>query len=465
MNRKAVALILLVCIATRLYALDARPMDHDESVHAWIAYRLLTNHVYTYDPAFHGPFLYYASAFLFSVFGDCGVVGRMIPVFFSILGVLFACLYRRWMGNNVHIFIFLMLFSPAVLYYSRYMRNDMILVGSFIAAVYAYFRYSETSEERYVYAATLFLAIMACSKENAYIYLATLLSFALFYGLYSEGWRYAVRMLLRWDFKKVRMAILCSAIFALIFTFFYTSAFSDFSGLWRGTAGAVEHWVKMHEQNDHWKPPGYYAKILVEYEFMALGLALAGIFYLTKRLKERKCTKFELFAAYWAFTALLVYHFLSHKVPWLTVHMVVPLALFGSLYARNTKGARVAIAVAAIATLIVAFHVTYINYNDANNEDLIYIQVQPTAVKLSEVIKEKFTAGERIIIYEPKNDYWPLPWYLRHYKVPFSTEWIPGYTYVITSEREENVVKEEGYKVMGRYEIRPGYFMVLMKKK
>jgi len=465
LNRKAMALVLLVCIATRFYALDARPMDHDESVHAWIAYQLLINHVYAYNPAFHGPFLYYISALLFSLFGDSGVVGRSIPVLFSVLGVLFACFYRRWLGDSVYVFVFLMLFSPAVLYYSRYMRNDMILIGSFITAVYAYFRYSETSKERYAYAATLFLAIMVCSKENAYIYVTTLLSFVFFYGFYSERWRYITKKLFRWDFKKFRMVLICFAIFASIFTFFYTSAFSDFSGLERGTAGAVEHWIEMHEEGDHSKPLGYYMKILTEYEFMSLGLALGGAFYFVKRLREKRSTKFELFAAYWAFTALLVYHILAHKVPWLTVHMVTPLALFGSLYIKNTRGAKVAIALAAIATLIVALHVTYIAYNDANNEDLIYIQIQPTAVSLSEIIKEKFTAGEKIIVYEPTNDYWPLPWYLRHYKVPFSSEWISGYTYVVTSDREEKAVEELGYKAIRKYEVRPGYFMVLMERK
>ncbi|AEA47074.1 flippase activity-associated protein Agl23 [Archaeoglobus veneficus] len=464
MDRRAVAVILLICIATRFFALDTRPMDHDESVHAWIAYRLLTDHIYTYDPAFHGPFLYYASAFLFSIFGDSEFVGRLTPVIFSLIGVAFACLYWRWLGKNVYIFVFLLLFSPAILYYSRYMRNDIILVGSFIAAVYFYFRYSETLKERFAYLSTAFLAVMVCSKENAYIYLAILLSFALLYGLYTERGKYVFNKLFRWNFRKLRIVLLSFAIFALIFTFFYTSAFSDFSGLERGTAGAVEHWLEKHEQKDHYKPPGYYAKILLEYEFMATGLAIAGFYFFARRLKEKNVTKFELFVVYWALTALLAYHILAHKVPWLVVHLVTPLALLGSLYTRNTGGARIAIAIAAVATLVVAIHVTYVNYNDARSEDLIYIQVQPTAVELAEVIKEKFTSGERIIVYEPKNDYWPLPWYLRHYKIPYSSKWIPGYDYVVTSNRERTFVEEKGYSVIGKYEIRPGYFMVLMER-
>ncbi|RLI88812.1 MAG: TIGR03663 family protein [Archaeoglobales archaeon] len=464
MDRRAVVVILLICLVTRLVALDVRPMDHDESVHAWIAYQLLTKDVYTYDPAFHGPFLYYASALLFFLFGDSEFIARLTPVIFSLIGVLFACFYRRWLGSNVYLFVFCLLFSPAILYYSRYMRNDIILIGSFIAAIYAYFRYSETSKERFVYASTLFLVVMVCSKENAYIYLATLLSFALFYGIYTEGWRYVIRKLLKWNLKKIRMTVLCLAIFVLVFSFFYTSAFSDFSGLERGTVGAVEHWLEKHEQRDHYKHPGYYAKILLEYEFMFVGLAVAGFYFFVKRLKEKKATKFELFAAYWAVTALLAYHVFAHKVPWLIVHLVTPLALLGSIYARNTKSARVATVIAAIATLVVAFYVTYINYNDATNEDLIYIQAQPTAVELAKVVEEKFNAGEKIIIYEPENDYWPLPWYLRHYKIPYSTVWLSGYDYVVTSDREEKAVEEKGYSAIGKYEVRPGYFMFLMKK-
>ncbi|KUK99089.1 MAG: Glycosyl transferase, family 39, partial [Methanoculleus marisnigri] len=78
-------LILLVTIALRFYALDLKLFHHDEAIHAWFSYKLLTEGVYSYDPMYHGPFLYYVTAGIFSLLGDSDLVGRLIP---ALLGTL-----------------------------------------------------------------------------------------------------------------------------------------------------------------------------------------------------------------------------------------------------------------------------------------------------------------------------------------------------------------------------------------
>ncbi|MEM1577308.1 MAG: TIGR03663 family protein, partial [Archaeoglobaceae archaeon] len=61
-----VAVLLVLALVTRMSFLDLRPMDHDESVHAWFAYRqVIESPSYKYDPAFHGPFLYFAISLSF----------------------------------------------------------------------------------------------------------------------------------------------------------------------------------------------------------------------------------------------------------------------------------------------------------------------------------------------------------------------------------------------------------------
>lgn len=165
-NRQVIVLILVLAIATRFIFLDARPMDHDESVHAYLSYRLLKYNEYSYDPAFHGPFLYFSTAFLFKIFGDTEFVSRLTPAIFSIIGIIAACYFERWFGKGVYVFVFLMMFSPSILYYSRYMRNDLILVGSFTVILYCYFRYLEKRKEILAYLSSLFAAVMITSKEN-----------------------------------------------------------------------------------------------------------------------------------------------------------------------------------------------------------------------------------------------------------------------------------------------------------
>jgi len=467
--KKTLILILLVCLVTRVYALSARPVDHDESIHAWMSYILEKTGKYHYDPTYHGPLLYHIAAFVFYYFGDSIFNGRMIIVAFTLMGIFFACLYERWIGRNVYLFLFVLLFSPSILYYSRYMRNDMILVPCFIAAIYFYMRYTETSKPYFAWASSFFLALMVCSKENAYIYILIFLSFLVVYGVYRDGIHYITDKLLKWNRNKVFVLLGSIFIYIFIFAFFYTSAFRRPYGIYEGTFGAISYWVKMHELKDHWEPIYYYTKIFLEYEFLSLGLFIGGaVVFLEKFLKytraKLKIGRFEALVFYWAVMSIVAYHILNHKVPWLTVHMVVPMALLGSIYYKDSKATRAAIAIAMISTFAVAVHLTYLDYNNAWNEDLVYIQAQPSIVKLANRLIKLREEGYSIFIYEPKNDYWPLPWYLRHYRVAYCNHWIPGFDYVVTTIRALSQVKSYGYKVLGVYQGRPGWYYYLMKK-
>ena len=51
--------ILIVAIILRFSFLDLKLFHHDEAIHAWFSYQLLTEGTYIYDPVYHGPFLYY----------------------------------------------------------------------------------------------------------------------------------------------------------------------------------------------------------------------------------------------------------------------------------------------------------------------------------------------------------------------------------------------------------------------
>ena len=465
MDKKVVAVILLLTAVTRLAFLDARPMDHDESVHAWLAYDLLTEHRYSYDPAFHGPFLYFFTAGIFWLFGDSNLTARFLPVVFSFIGIYTATRYKKWLGNGVYLFLFILLFSASILYYSRYFRNDITVLSSFLVVLYCYFSYIEERKERYVYLASFFLAIMVCSKENSYIYIGILTTFILFYGIWRNKAAYLLS-LLKPNGYRVRIFLISALIFLSIFIPLYTAGFSDLDGLRRATVGAVEHWFMMHANKDHAKPALYYAGLLLRYEFLPVALSVASIPIFYRKIKEKEATKLEIFSAYWLVMTLAAYQTLSHKVPWLLVHLVAPMALFSSIMLRDTvnswrnRGFRVALVLLAAIYLASSLHITYINYNDAS-EGLIYIQVQPSAVVLVNKIIEREEAGKHGLIFETHNDYWPLPWYLRHFNVPFSSRLYGKFDYYVTSEINAPLFKS--CKLEGRYEIRPGYYMDLFE--
>src|SRR5713101_5733883 len=64
--------VCAVAVVTRLYVLGARPYHHDESIHAFFSWKITDEGVgnYHYDPVYHGPVLYYATALAIRLFGD-----------------------------------------------------------------------------------------------------------------------------------------------------------------------------------------------------------------------------------------------------------------------------------------------------------------------------------------------------------------------------------------------------------
>ncbi|AIY89955.1 flippase activity-associated protein Agl23 [Geoglobus acetivorans] len=446
MRKEVVIVLLILAVVTRFYALDARPMDHDESIHAYLSYVLLKDHTYSYDPAYHGPFLYFTTAGIFGLLGDSKFTARLVPVLFSIIAVFVALRFENFFRNS-YVFALILLFSPSILYYSRYTRNDLIVLSSFIIAVYSYFSYRNSQKPVYIYLATIFSAVMVCAKENGYLYLGTFVSFVIFYRIYRRDFSVSKRFLKHFAVSLV--------IAGFIFSALYSAGFSDPEGLKRATIDSFAHWFKMHKTNDHWKPIWYYSKLIFEYEFLPLGMALAGIPVFVRRFRERQTTEIELFAFYWLVTAFVIYHVLSHKVPWLLVHLTAPMAFFGAIYAHylNRKAGRAVFVAALIATVAVSGYLTYVD-NVNTKHDLIYIQAQPDVEKLAERIVSE---GKKTLIFVPGNDYWPLPWYLRHYGAGFSPSYYSGYEVVISTGDYTEFLKEKGYVRDGKYTIRPGH--------
>ena len=60
---------IALALATRFYQLGDRPLHHDESIHAFQSYTLAKDGTWRYDPAYHGPFLYYANALVYKIAG------------------------------------------------------------------------------------------------------------------------------------------------------------------------------------------------------------------------------------------------------------------------------------------------------------------------------------------------------------------------------------------------------------
>jgi len=139
MAKKCCVLILaatIAALALRLPRLRQRPMHGDEAVHAIKFGDLLEEGVYTYNPdEYHGPTLNYLTliparlASAMNLTEVTEVTLRIVPVFFGALLVLLILLAGDSLGSGAAVYAaVLTAISPAMVFYSRYYIQEMLLV-------------------------------------------------------------------------------------------------------------------------------------------------------------------------------------------------------------------------------------------------------------------------------------------------------------------------------------------------
>jgi len=176
------AAIILMAIITRFYDLDTRVMSHDESLHTYFSWLFYRGQGYQHSPMMHGPLQFHLLPISYFLFGVSDFTARIPAALFSIATVWMVWYWRRYLGKTGAIIAgFLMVISPYMLYYGRYVRNEACVGFSGILMLYAILRYLENGNKRYFYLLTLSLVIHFTAKETAFIYAAQAL---LFLGIY-----------------------------------------------------------------------------------------------------------------------------------------------------------------------------------------------------------------------------------------------------------------------------------------
>jgi uncharacterized protein (TIGR03663 family) len=164
-------LIFLVAVVSRFWDIGLRAMSHDESLHALYSYYLYDGSGYTHSPMMHGPFLFHANALVYFLFGDTDFTARIVPALFGVFLVMSPLLLRRWLGRTgALITSILLLISPSILYYSRYIRNDVYIAVWTILLIAALFHFIRDRNPRWFYLGAAVLMLSLATKENAYIF-------------------------------------------------------------------------------------------------------------------------------------------------------------------------------------------------------------------------------------------------------------------------------------------------------
>lgn len=190
-DREKVAWLLLLvgAVVTRFWDLGLRAMSHDEAQHAIYSFYLYDTGNYQHDPLLHGPLLFHLNALFYFLFGASDFSARLAPAL-SGLGVilLIACL-RRYIGRTgALVAALLVVLSPTMLCYSRYIRNDVYIALFVMVWIYAAFRYLETRTPRWLWMMVAAMALAFTTKENSFIFGATSGAFFALLGLGRLLW-------------------------------------------------------------------------------------------------------------------------------------------------------------------------------------------------------------------------------------------------------------------------------------
>ena len=188
----SIMLITVMTLLSRLWILGARVMSHDESLHVYYSWLLATGKGFVHNPMMHGAFLFESTALMNVLFGANDFTSRLVPTILGTVTVILVPQWLKpWLGQvGALMTSVLLLISPFILYFSRYIRHDIMVITWALLAVIAIFRYLVLRNERYLIWLSAALALMLATMEISFIYLAIFASFLLMIGIgrYRLSW-------------------------------------------------------------------------------------------------------------------------------------------------------------------------------------------------------------------------------------------------------------------------------------
>ncbi len=437
-------LIFIFAILLRFWHLDLKLLHHDEAIHAWFSYELLTKGAWVYDPSYHGPFLYYVTAGMFSLFGDSDLVARFLPSLFGVLLIpLVYCIFRIGYIDKKQTLLaaLLVALSPDMVYFSRFLRHDIfMLFFSFLllVAILYYFEYGQT---RYAVIGALAMAGGLSCKEEMPVILIIFAAFFIF-----AIWRGKFKLPDDWKYDCILGAFIVIVVLSILYSSFgfhiETLIGQNFALNTTGWYKAVEHWTAMHNQQRLGGPWFYYIPLYLLYELPIFVLALIGTvqflvkdvngYLFSRRVKNwltyrgsplptseiaaislhqikikkpvpAKSDTFFGFCIYWMIMMMTFYAFVGEKVPWLIIPQLLPMC-FVAVYKLNWQKIVFALA-GCLFLILMTWHVAFIPADI--NEPIVQVQ---NSEDMREVMR-LIDASDHVVV--ASKNYWPLPWYYR----------------------------------------------------
>ncbi len=120
----------------------------------------------------------------------------------------------------------------------------------------------------------------------------------------------------------------CAGLLAAICVTLFTTVFTNGAGIATGFIGSLGYWLAQHDVRRGGQPWYYYLILVPQYECLPLIVAAAasGYAWLRAALGKRVALVVWLLV-WWSACAWLAYSIAGEKMPWLTVHIALPMIL------------------------------------------------------------------------------------------------------------------------------------------
>ncbi|MBE3560559.1 MAG: TIGR03663 family protein [Ktedonobacteraceae bacterium] len=249
-------------------------------------------------------------------------------------------------------------------------------------------------------------------------------------------------------------------VFLILFTVLFSYIpYGIADGIWQG----LYYWLQQQQVARGGQPWYYYLLLIPLYEQIGLVFGLVG----GVRALLRP-TRFRLFLVYWFVGNVFIYSWAAEKMPWLSIHMTMPMLLLAAVglepaattlanFARERLSllrlrpssqagkdeqvvpalpapGRAAVSgravIGAVLTLLLAvlllaptlqnmYQVSYVHAADGPHEMMVYVQtttdVNTVMAKIDALDRQLYGGQRRLPIGVTGDAVWPFIWYLRDY--------------------------------------------------
>jgi uncharacterized protein (TIGR03663 family) len=419
-------LLLGIAALLRFYNLGEAPFHHDESIHAWFSYMLFTGKPYRFDPVYHGPFLYWSNALIYSIMGDSDFTARFLPALFSTGLILLCFSMRRHLGRQGWIAASLFIvFSPTMTFYGRFLAHDNYVAFFTLSLPALALIWGRTKHPAFIWLAGAALGFFISTKACFYIHICIFAGFGVAAMLLNSfGPEYPAGFLFRRALSETvkNRWHLAGAMFSflLLYVAFYSSFFEHWQGVADGITKTLAYWGG---QQLHPRLPGpfwYYLPRLFIHE-PAVYLAVPALF----SMAAKKRRPFDTFLAFWTLASFLLYSIAQEKVPWLMMHIVLPMTLLAGRYVQEIwqggkHGPWITIALCILISWSARDSVRLCFTSPPSAPHLLKFMASTEDVKETAGMIIKSELGEMGDVFVTGRPVWPLAWYLRRQDVTYA---------------------------------------------